>query len=225
MNRGLYYTSLLLDLIAIVLALKISLLFSGMILLYGLVSKAYSHPSVRLKKYPIWGWLTTGFFQGFFSFLMCYEGINTLGLLSLLKPQILVPAFLSSLILWGSYPMTQIYQHEEDRKHGDNTLSMVLGVRGTFVFTSIFFMVSVAGFLMYFDRLFEIKYGVIFLGSLLPVLIYFLIWFYQISRDFTKVNHSRTMWLNFISAVCLNCFFVYFFLDTTQVLQAIKSGY
>jgi hypothetical protein len=33
------------------------------------------------------------------------------------------------------------------------------------------------------------------------------------------------MWLNFLSALCLNVFFIYFFLDHTQVLQAIRAGY
>lgn len=46
---GLYYVSLLFDGFAIVLGLKISVLFASMLLIYGLVSKAYSHPAVRLK--------------------------------------------------------------------------------------------------------------------------------------------------------------------------------
>src|ERR1700741_5295092 len=44
-NKSLYYTSLLFDAAAIILAfLKISLLFAIMIFIYGLISKAYSHP-------------------------------------------------------------------------------------------------------------------------------------------------------------------------------------
>jgi len=67
-NTSLYYFSILLDIAAIVIAFwKISLLFSIMLLIYGLISKAYSHPSVRLKKYPILGWLTVGIFQGSFA--------------------------------------------------------------------------------------------------------------------------------------------------------------
>ena len=224
-KRGLYFVSLFLDMVAIGFALKISFLFSIMILTYGIVSKAYSHPSVRLKKYPITGWLITGFFQGFFTFLMCYEGINSLGAGAFLKPQVLLPALLSSFILWGSYPMTQIYQHEEDKKHGDNTLSMLLGIKGTFLFTATLFMGAVFGFIFYFYLYFELKYAALFLGALSPVFVYFLIWFFQTVKDHTKANYGRTMWLNFISAVCLNGFFIYFFLDTSQVLQAIQSGY
>lgn len=224
-NKGLYYVALALDLAAILLALKISYLFSLMILIYGLVSKAYSHPSVRLKKYPIVGWLVTGLFQGFFTFLMCYEGINALGIDSLFRPHLSVPALLTSVMLWGNYPMTQIYQHDEDEKHGDKTLSIVLGVKGTFIFTALVFSLATAGFVTYFIYYFKIDYAIHFIIALAPVLIYFLIWYYQVVLDSTKASYSRTMWLNFISAFCLNGFFIYFFLDSTQVVQAIKSGF
>jgi 1,4-dihydroxy-2-naphthoate octaprenyltransferase len=224
-KKELYYVSLAFDLTAILFALKISFLFSLMILVYGLVSKAYSHPSVRLKKYPIVGWLVTGFFQGFFSFLMCYEGINALGVSSLLKLQLLIPAILTSVMLWGNYPMTQIYQHDEDEKHGDKTLSIVLGIMGTFIFTALVFSLATAGFVIYFIYYSKIDYAIQFVIALSPVLIYFLIWFYQVVKDSKKASYGRTMWLNFISAFCLNGFFIYLFLDSTQVIQAIESGF
>src|SRR5882672_4273381 len=76
-NKGLYYLALLFDALAIGLGwLMISFTFAVMLLIYGLVSKAYSHPAIRLKKYPIGGWLVAGIFQGFFTFIMCYVGIN-----------------------------------------------------------------------------------------------------------------------------------------------------
>jgi 1,4-dihydroxy-2-naphthoate octaprenyltransferase len=225
-NKGLYYLSLLFDVIAIVLGLvKISALFAAMLLVYGLASKAYSHPSVRLKKFPFGGLLTVSFFQGFFTFLLCYVGINNFGLENLLNSRVLIPATLSSVLLVGTYPMTQIYQHEEDAKRGDLTLSFWLGIRGTFVFVLMVFTVAAAGYVYYFYRFYSIHYGFYFLGFLGPVVIYFLGWFFLVLSDPTKANHGNTMRLNFISALCLNAFFIYFFLDASQVLQAIKAGY
>src|SRR5262249_24076102 len=76
-KKDLYYTSLIMDGAAIVLALVfVSKEFAVMLLIYGLASKAYSHPSIRLKKYAIAGWLTVVFFQGIFTFAMSYIGIN-----------------------------------------------------------------------------------------------------------------------------------------------------
>ncbi|HCM76213.1 MAG TPA: ubiquinone biosynthesis protein UbiA [Cytophagales bacterium] len=224
-RKGLYYTSLFFDLVAVLIGMKISFLFAAMLVVYGLVSKAYSHPSIRLKKFAISGWIITGFFQGFFTFLMCYEGINAFGFTGFKNPNVLIPGLLTTLMLWANYPMTQVYQHEEDRKRGDKTLSLLLGVRGTFVFTALMFGVAVLLFALYFIYFYKMKYAIVFLLSLSPVLMYFFIWLAQAFKNEEAVTYGRTMWLNFISAICLNGFFVYFFLDTSQVIQAIKAGF
>ena len=219
-NKGLYYLSLLFDAIAIVLGYwKIGVLFALMLFLYGLVSKAYSHPSVRLKKYPIIGWLTVGLFQGFFTFMMSYAGINQFELENLMQTKVLVPALLSTVLLLGSYPMTQIYQHEEDAEHGDYTFSRMLGVAGTFWFVLIVFSMASGGFVWYFISFQEGKYAVQFLLAMLPVVLFFLAWFWKARHDERVVTHGYTMWLNFISALCLNAFFIAFWLQVSQVWQ------
>jgi 4-hydroxybenzoate polyprenyltransferase len=218
--KGLYYTSLLLDGIAITLGfIKVSFLFAVMLLIYGLVSKAYSHPNIRLKKYAIGGWITTGFFQGFFTFLMCYVGINNYEIENLLQAKVLIPGVLTSVMLWGNYPMTQIYQHEEDAKHGDNTLSRMLGIRGTFWFVQAVFGAAAVGFVLYFNSFYSIRFGYAFLMALTPVVLFFMYWFYRVWKNETKANFSNTMRLNFISALCLNGFFIYFFLEVSQIGQ------
>src|SRR5688572_3463518 len=89
-TSGLYYLSLLFDVITIVLGyLKINLVFATMLFIYGLVSKAYSHPDIRLKKYPVTGWLITGFFQGIFTLVMCYVGLNNFDLEQSLQENVL----------------------------------------------------------------------------------------------------------------------------------------
>ncbi len=219
-NKGLYYLSLLFDAVAIVLGfVKISLLFAIMLLIYGLVSKAYSHPSVRLKKFPVAGWLTVGIFQGFFTFLMCYVGINDFEIENLLNARVLIPATLSSIILLGTYPMTQVYQHEEDAKRGDRTISLLLGVKGTFTFVLIIFTLAAAGYVWYFYSFYELRYGIAFLIFLTPVVIYFLIWFLLVLQNSAKANFTFTMWLNFLSALCLNGFFIWFFLEVSHIGQ------
>ncbi|WP_236675993.1 UbiA family prenyltransferase [Chryseolinea lacunae] len=218
-NKGLYYLSLLFDTIAIVLGgLMINITFAVMLLVYGLVSKAYSHPAVRLKKYPIGGWLVAGMFQGFFTFLMCYVGINKFSLDTTFRLSVLIPAALSTLMLWGNYPMTQIYQHEEDSKRGDKTLSLLLGIRGTFYFVGAVFGLVTLAFVLYFNAYFAPHYALTFLIALAPVVVYFLYWFVQAYRDETQANYQHTMWLNFISATCLNGFFLYLTLSTMNLL-------
>lgn len=219
-KKGLYWLSLLLDTSAVVLGyIKISWLFAVMLLVYGLVSKAYSHPAVRLKKYPVAGWIVTGMFQGAFTFSMCYVGINNFDLQNLILLKVIHPATLTSIMLWANYPMTQVYQHEEDAKHGDRTLSMMLGIRGTFYFAGTFFGLTVLGFLVFFKSFYDIRYGWTFLIALSPVVLYFSYWFLKILKDKSQADFSHTMWLNFISATCLNIFFIWFFFDVSHVGQ------
>jgi 1,4-dihydroxy-2-naphthoate octaprenyltransferase len=225
-HRGLYFLSLLFDALALALGfLMINPTFAGMLLIYGLVSKAYSHPSVRLKKYAITGWIITGLFQGFFTFVMCYAGVNDLPLEAALTPTVIVPATLTSIMLWANYPMTQVYQHEEDMKRGDRTFSIMLGIRGTFYFAAIFFTLATIGFVLYLKSFFQLRYAIIFLAALSPVLIYFFYWFNRVRRDENQADHTHTMRLNFISATCLNAFFIYLFLDSSQVIQALQGGF
>src|SRR5260370_37448 len=83
-------------------------------------------------------------------------GINDFAIESLLHLRIIIPATLSTLLLLGSYPMTQVYQHEEDAKHGDKTMSMLLGIVGTFIFVQIVFAISAVGYFLYFKNFFDI---------------------------------------------------------------------
>ena len=219
-KKGLYWMSLLMDVAAVILGLiKVSLLFSIMLLIYGLVSKAYSHPAIRLKKYPIVGLLTTGLFQGAFTVMMCYVGINGFGVDNLVQPKVLFASGITAIMLWANYPMTQVYQHEEDEKHGDNTFSRMLGIRGTFLFAGAFFGLAALGFILFFKSFYDIKYGWLFLIALGPVVIYFSFWFLKVLKDPREANFRYTMLLNFISATCLIGFFLYFFLDFSNVSQ------
>lgn len=225
-RKGLYYLSLLFDGIALLLGyFIINPLFAVMLFVYGLVSKAYSHPMIRLKKYPVIGWIAAGLFQGAFTFKMCYVGINDFSLGTCFNMQVLIPALLTSIMLWANYPMTQVYQHEEDLKRGDETLSVKLGIRGTFYFTAIIFAVAVLQFTFYFIEFHEVKYAIAFFAALAPVLVYFSFWFLKVVKDEKFANYGHTMGLNFISATCLNLFFIYLFLDSSQVLQVLIPGY
>lgn len=215
---GLYWTALLFDVIAVGLgAIKVSILFAAMVLIYGLVSKAYSHPSIRLKKYPVAGWAVTGFFQGFFTFMMCYVGINNYNLDSIFREQALYPAALTSFMLWANYPMTQVYQHEEDALHGDHTMSLLLGIRGTFYFAALFFGLTAIGFIVYFLQFYQARQAWAFLIALSPVVIYFGLWFWKVRKEVDSADYKHAMRLNFISATCLITFFAWLLFDVGNI--------
>lgn len=210
-TRELFSISWLLDILAIAFGWTISWKFAVMLFIYGMVSKAYSHPAIRLKKRPIIGWLTAGVFQGYFTFLMVAVGMSHEEVLFTTKIQ--WSALLSTLLLFGSYPMTQVYQHDEDGKRGDITLSLILGVLGTFYFTAICFTASVALYVLFFNVYFSLTTAVIFTSALSPVLIYFGMWYLKVRKSLQWADYDHTMKLNLISSACLNAFFLYLILN------------
>lgn len=212
-TKELYVISLLFDMLALILGYFISVEFVVMIFVYGLISKAYSHPRIRLKKYPIIGWLAAGIFQGYFTLLLSIMAIENLSFQDTFDLKIQLPAILSSMLLLGSYPMTQIYQHEEDAKRGDHTMSRLLGILGTFHFTAVAFMFASAGFVYYFYKYDAQVSAILFLIFLSPVLAFFGSWYLKVRKDRSNADFSRTMRLNFISSLLLNLFFVYLWIS------------
>ncbi|WP_320003013.1 UbiA family prenyltransferase [Shiella aurantiaca] len=206
-SKELLHTANLMDMMALIMAYVLSPLFALLLLAYTLASRAYSHPSVRLKKYPLISWVVAGVFQGFVTVWMSFEGLHATGIPMLLEPEVYLPALLSSLMLMGSYPMTQVYQHQEDRQRGDRTLSLLLGIRGTFHFTMLVFTVATAAFVAYFyqqNPWLALAYPLV----LSPVLFYFFRWYLRVRKNAQAADFHATMRLNFISATCLIVFFL-----------------
>ncbi|MEL6943792.1 MAG: UbiA family prenyltransferase [Bacteroidota bacterium] len=209
-SKEMYYYALLFDGLALLLGLFLfGIFFTTMLFIYGLASKAYSHPSIRLKKYAWTSWLIAGFFQGYFTFLMSYVGLNAIEFEYLFRPEIQIPALLSSIMLWGSYPMTQIYQHQEDARRGDQTLSLKLGILGTFHFVVIAFSVATVAYFLYFEQYFQTSIALAYLFFLSPVLLFFVYWYWQVRHNQNAASFTNTMRLNLISALMLNAFFIY----------------
>jgi 1,4-dihydroxy-2-naphthoate octaprenyltransferase len=211
-DKELYWISLIFDGVAYLIGFIIGWQFVLMSFIYGLVSKAYSHPSIRLKKLPIIGWISAGIFQGYFTFLMVLVGIGVQSVTELLKWEYQFPALLSTLLLFGSYPMTQVYQHEEDGRRGDETISRKLGILGTFHFTAIMFLVSTAGYVWFFMNTKGWIVAIVFIAVLTPVLVFFSIWYMQVRKDRKNADFDRTMKLNLYSSSLLNLFFLWLWL-------------
>ncbi|MFO7258356.1 MAG: UbiA family prenyltransferase [Bacteroidota bacterium] len=220
----LYRVALALDAIAIILGVVfVNVLFAIMLLIYGLVSKAYSHPSIRLKKYPIIGWLAAGFFQGFFTFIMCYVGINNYSLGEALTRMTTYAGLLTSWMLLGSFPMTQIYQHGEDGRRGDMTISRLVGIIATFHLAGTIFLLVFVGFASFFGFYFSAQYSVIFTIAMFPMAVYFVLWYMQVRQSEIAADYDHTMRLNFVSATCMNVFFLFFFFDNQNILDTLAN--
>ena len=207
-TRQLLWVSLVMDVMAILLGLFISIIFVGATALYILASRAYSARSIRLKKYPIAGYLTVIICQGAVIFFMVYHGSHPLRAL-----QVPVLGMISAtLLIGGFYPLTQIYQHKADANDGVKTISALLGIRGTFRFCAIMNGVALAVLSVFFFSSLEIKEFAVLSTCMLPVLVYFIVWAVQVWRNPLQADFRHTMKMNTIASCCTSIGFIIVFL-------------
>ncbi len=207
-TRQLLYVSLFMDGLALILGFFISVYFVLAALIYILASRAYSARSVRLKKYPIAGFLTVIICQGALVFFMVYHGSHSL--LSLQVPTLGMIS--ASLLIGGFYPLTQIYQHEADAKDGVRTISAQLGLRGTFIFCGIIYGIAFITLAFFFLISLEIKEFLVFTTSMLPVLVYFIVWATQVWQNPSRADFRHTMRMNSVASLCSSVGFILVFL-------------
>ena len=207
-TRQLFYVTLIMDLLALLLSLFISIYFCTGALLYILASRAYSARQIRLKKYPVPGYLTVIIFQGALIFFMVYHGADP-GL-TLQVPVLGMIA--ASLLIGGFYPLTQIYQHAADARDGVRTLSAALGYRGTFIFSGIIYTIAFAMLSFFFLTSLEIKELWVFATCMIPVIVYFMYWAGKVWRDPAQASFGHTMRMNLIASLCTSLGFIVVFL-------------
>ena len=205
-TKELLYAAWTIDLFALMLGwIWVGEFFVIYLFVYGLISKAYSHPAIRLKKYPIISWLVVTLFQGALTYLAVYQAIiPNFQIFKLTHFQILLPALICTSNLLAIYPLTQVYQHEEDARRGDLTMSRVLGIRNTFLNAVFWLGLSGVGFLIYFGFTVDL---LLLIAMLSPLLGFFAWWMWQVWEDESKANFKNTMWLNLLAGICLNIFF------------------
>ncbi len=213
-TRALLYTTFLLDGLALILSfVLVNHWFAVMVALYILASRAYSSKLIRLKKYAVLGFLVVVFFQGGFTYAMVYTGLKDEMIPWLGYNKFILAA--CSFQIAGAYPLTQIYQHDADLKDGVTTLSYRLGYRGTFVFTSIMFLLCNVCYFLYFFQKVELDQFLVLQLFFLPVVTYFGYWFYKVTKNTENANFKHTMRMNWISSICMNLCFIYMIVMNT----------
>ncbi|WP_207429276.1 UbiA family prenyltransferase [Pedobacter sp. SYSU D00535] len=207
-DKSLYNFSLLLEGIGVLLALLVSLEFAMAAVLYGVLSKMYSHPSVRLKAHPYLSFLVVFIFQGAFIYWASYAAISELSLAQSWSYPNIVAGLTCSCLIGASYPLTQVYQHEEDLKRGDRTLSLVLGVKGTFVFAGCLFALGCGLMFHYWELQHTTVYFWLFLVFVLPVMFVFLKWLIRSWKDRHNANFKFMSKMTMVSGLAMLGYFL-----------------
>jgi 1,4-dihydroxy-2-naphthoate octaprenyltransferase len=204
----LFYASVVLDMAGILLSCLVSKWFAVGIVMFIAASRAYSYRGIRLKKYPVIGYLTVIFFQGAVTFFLVMHGSSTNKTFQV-PPAGLIAA---ALLIGGFYPLTQIYQHEQDKADGVTTLSMLLGYRGTFIFTALVYLFAVAALAYQLISTKQQNSFLIIQIFFIPILVYFVWWFIKVIANNSNANFVYTMRMNLLASLCSNAAFITLFL-------------
>jgi len=203
-TRQLFWTTIILDITGLVLSLWIDLYFALGILFYIIASRAYSNRTIRLKQYPVIGFVTVFICQGaliyFIIYNFCGEGTSS--------DLFLLPAIMSSLLIGALYPLTQVYQHEADKADGVITISYLLGKRGSFIFSGFLFFLAALLFFLYFSSRGERNNFFLFLLYTLPVVLFFGHWMLKVWKDESSADFKNSLRMNVIATFCITAYFI-----------------
>lgn len=202
-EKELFDITLAMDLLALVLGSFISQDVALLLGCYIVCSRLYSYRGVRLKRYAVTGYLTVILNQGALLFLLVYDGagkipgaIPWMGMLA------------ACFLIGGFYPITQVYQHRADGKDGVKTISMLLGIRGTFIFCAVMYILAFGILFLHYDQQHQTwLFGILQL-FFLPVLVYFFWWVMKVWKDTSQADFKHTMRMNWIASSCTNLGFI-----------------
>jgi 4-hydroxybenzoate polyprenyltransferase len=206
-TADLFWFSLVLDGAGLLLALLVGWKFALGCFIYGMASKLYSWDISRIKRHGIAGWLFVGIGQGTLAFLLISVGISGNGnwgwhdLVPFVKP-----AVFAGFFLLGVFPLTQVYQHREDARRGDLTISRILGIRQTFYFAGVFLIAAIGGFFVYFLRHCGPGTASLFALLLVPAVYYFIRWFLACRSDPARADFHGCMRMNLLASTGVNLF-------------------
>ncbi len=206
-TKNLFYVTLLFDLAGIGLALLVSIYFSLFVLIFIIMSRAYSYRNVRLKQYPFIGFLTVFVFQGAFVYLMAFTAITNFSV-EIFSSNTIICMVVASLFMGSVYPLTQIYQHQADKKDGVISISYKLGYFGTFVFSAVLFSVATIFLFYYFNMNNRLVDWALLLIIMLPVIYHLSVWFNKVRKDTRHANFENTMKMNLLTSACMNVYFL-----------------
>lgn len=126
--------SLAMQAIGGLMALYVGFAFTLLYAAIATLSVAYSHPRLRWKSKPVGSLLVVAFGQGTAGFIAGWLASGA----AWPPPHPLrlgLGAAVATLATVGIYPLTQIYQIEEDAARGDRTFAVAFGARASFDFS------------------------------------------------------------------------------------------
>jgi 1,4-dihydroxy-2-naphthoate octaprenyltransferase len=198
--------SLVVQAIGLVLAILVNLPFIvAYCAFFMLLTVAYSHPRIRLKARTIGSLVAIGLGQGAIAFLAAWAAIRG-NFSSAATPDGVLGAIAAVLLILSLYPITQLYQIDEDAARGDRTVAVAWGPARCFAFS---IALTITGGLVMLAVILR-RFGpldVVIVGLGLSMQLAILVWWAP-RFDVSQVldNYHAVMRLNVASASALGAY-------------------
>lgn len=181
------------------LALVGGRIFALIYLIFIVLSFLYSHPSTRWKAHPVLSALVVCIGQGALGFLAgwatargeigsAWTEVGVLGALS------------AALTTLGMYPLTQVFQIEEDSRRGDRTICVVLGAERSLLLSNIAFVLAGGAAVALAVRHYTLLDTIVLAGAYSFLFIYVS----RFKRDYSSMRGSeafrRVLFLNYTAS-------------------------
>lgn len=199
-----FYVSIVLDGIALMTAYFFSPELSALLLVYSVISRLYSWRVTRIKKYPWLSLVTVALVQGGFTFMLVNMFLSDqMKITWFYDRQHIYGIIITSLLIGAFYPLTQIYQHQQDIRSGDRTASYVMGIRGTFLFTALLFLTAILVLCTFYQGMGRPEFFYLNCVFFLPGIVFFLNWGMKCFKDPQQANFRNAMKMNRLSSLLL----------------------
>jgi 4-hydroxybenzoate polyprenyltransferase len=191
--------SLVVQAIGVGLAFLVNLPFALIYLLDFVVFTAYSYPSTRLKGKPLGSVLAIGIGQGILPALAGWVTANP-DLLAI-SPLQWLAIVSATLITVGFYPLTQIYQIDEDLARGDLTFAAWIGPKRAFIFAVVVQGVAAALLIGVIAQLLGPLNAMIVALFYIILLAAILQWAFVFDNAHVLANYRRVMRINMLTSL------------------------
>jgi len=216
------FLALLLVMAAVYLGWKISWQFNLAQILYltfvGLIIPNITGSNLfNIKLASVW------IGQGLILFAILYLGLNQYFLENLLRTHVIVYALLSSSVVLISLYLSKLRAYYKIDKFS-NPLEMNKELKFIKI-TFLLLILVLAGYGLFFLMKFSWSYTGYLVAALIPASLISIRLIRQVKNNNIVRIPVTLFWLNIILALSLDIFFIYFFLESTQILQAIQGGF
>jgi 4-hydroxybenzoate polyprenyltransferase len=201
MQEWMWSGSLILQGMGLLIATTQGVLYTGIYMLSMFCFWLYSTPLARWKSYPLKSLVAIGVSTGFNSVLMGYLAAGN----ELIDMPVWVAAAGVTLMLLSLYPISQVYQIEEDHSRGDTTFAVRYGKKGV---TQFFITAFLSGLLLAGLAMGVSHFWVAILFGGMGVIVGMIVFVLLKKLSTKSEDYSLVMWIKYGTSMAFVLFLV-----------------